>query len=55
LISYLEAKLEGKVKEMEILQHYSRNHPTLLGRKKRKREEEEATTTRILPDPALPK
>jgi hypothetical protein len=38
LISYLEAKLEGKAKEMEILQQYVRSQPS-LGRK-RKREKD---------------
>jgi len=37
LISYLEAKLEGKAKEMEILQHYVRSQPS-MGIRKRKRE-----------------
>jgi len=37
LISYLEAKLEGKAKEMEILQHYVRSQPS-MGICKRKRE-----------------
>jgi hypothetical protein len=36
-ISFLEAKLEGKAKEMEVLQHYSRTQPC-LGLRKRKRE-----------------
>lgn len=39
LISYLEAKLEGKAKEMETLQQYVRTQPK-LGRSKRKREDE---------------
>ncbi|GAX16089.1 hypothetical protein FisN_20Hu234 [Fistulifera solaris] len=36
-ISFLEAKFEGKAKEMEVLQHYSRTQPC-LGLRKRKRE-----------------
>jgi hypothetical protein len=39
LVSYLEAKLEGKAKEMEILQQYVRSQPKLAVRK-RKREED---------------
>ena len=39
LVSYLEAKLEGKEKEIATLQHYVRSQPT-LGSRKRKREEE---------------
>jgi len=40
LISYLEAKLEGKAQEMETLQQYVKTQPS-LGRK-RKREEDAA-------------
>jgi hypothetical protein len=39
LVSYLEAKLEGKAKEMEILQNYVRSQPK-LGRKRKQREED---------------
>jgi hypothetical protein len=34
LISYLEAKLEGKAKEMEILQHYHQSQPRFRKRKR---------------------
>ena len=40
LVSYLEAKLEGKAKEMETLQHYVRSQPTIGIRRKRKRNEQ---------------
>jgi hypothetical protein len=43
LISYLEAKLEAKAKEMETLQHYVRSQPTMGIRRKRKREETDRT------------
>jgi hypothetical protein len=40
LVSYLEAKLEGKAKEMEILQNYVRSQPK-LGRKRKREEKRE--------------
>lgn len=48
-ISFLEAKLEGKAKEMEVLQHYSRTQPC-LGFRKRKRgaNEDKPSTSKLL-------
>ena len=40
LVSYLEAKLQGKAKEIETMQHYVRSQPTIGIRRKRKRLEE---------------
>ena len=40
IISYLEFKLEGKAKEVEVLQHYNASMPRLYG-KKRSREADE--------------
>ena len=45
-LSFLEAKLEGKAKEMEVLQHYSRTQPC-LGFRKRKREKMERKLSMI--------
>lgn len=44
-LSYLEAKMEGKVEEMEQLQHYVRTHATLgrTGKRKRNATEEDAS------------
>jgi hypothetical protein len=38
-IAYLEAKLEGKAEEIEVLQHFNQNQPK-LGNRKRKRDED---------------
>ena len=44
LLSYIEATLEGKAKELEIKQHFSKTH-SKLGRKRKRSQDETATLT----------
>lgn len=48
-ISFLEAKLEGKAKEMEVLQHFVRTQPCLGTRKRKRRpsSQEKSPTAKI--------
>jgi len=46
LVSYLEAKLEGKEKEMATLQHFVRSQPTLGSRKRKRQEEKQEEETK---------
>jgi hypothetical protein len=44
LISYLEAKLEGKAAELEFMQHFVQSHPS-MGRKRKRAETDSKVAT----------